>query len=370
VLLVMMSGCAQLPVEEVRRYSGAFEQVRGVTETLIEDFDNARKEVNRQRVAVAAPRFPATFDPNTFLVAAKRSEDVAARYAALDAVSKYNQALVALADGRGIESAKAAVGSVLGSAAVFLPQIGVAAPIVSAVIVAVERARTQTEFVRAYREVTHPDPACAQSTPSAKPGVVVGGVANAAQCGPLIKAIFAILIADTTQYYDQHVTFALRRSDQIKQPGARTLSRSINTLTARYAPPAPGSPLASEYLTLAAEYQRITAQFDPTEPQSFRAGKETYDVDAQNELRGLIAGLREIGRQEQKIIDDLNTYHARLIDYVRLLEQTYAYLDAVGEALERPADVDALAGKVVELGSTLRRDGGDLRGAFLKLLVQ
>jgi hypothetical protein len=166
------------------------------------------------------------------------------------------------------------------------------------------------------------------------------------------------------------VVVAGRRSEQVKQPQTRLLSRSINTLTARYAPPAAGSPLLSDYLALAAEYRRLSTQLNPAEPQSFGAGAQPYDSNANDELRGLVTALRAIGQQEQKIVDDLNAFHAHLVDYVRLLEQTDKYLDAVGEALERPADVDALAAQILDLGSTIRRDGGDLRGAFLKILNQ
>lgn len=382
VMLLAIGGCAQLPVEEVKRYSASYEQVRAVSETLIEDYAKARtaSKPPASPTTGVPPRFPATFDPNDHLAGAKRSDAISARLAALDAVSKYNQALVALADGRGVESAKATVGTVVGGVASLL-SIGIATPVVTAVFGAIEKVRTQAEFVKAYREVRSPDPACisaAQDTSQAKvtidgkelPVPKLDNVRDAPQCGPFIKSIFAVLIADTANYYDQRVVLAGRRSDDVKEPGTRLLSRSINTVTARHAPPAVGSPLLPGYLALAAEYRQLSTQLQPKEPQSFGAGTEPYTGSANDELRGLVAGLREIAQREQKIVDDLNAFNARLGDYVRLLEQTEKYFDAVGEALERPADVDALAVKAFDFGSAIRRDGTDLRGVFLKLLNQ
>ena len=350
------------------------------TETLIDDYDTARKAAKRAKEPTPQARFPSTFEPEQFLSAARRSDDIAARRAALEALSSYNQALAGLAEGRGVESAKATASSFVGLAAVFAPALGIAAPLVATVAGAVERARTQAEFVRAYREATSPDPSCAGS--AAQPTSTADSIARVASgtspstskplsCGPLLSAIFSFLIADTRTYYEQRVVLANVRREQVKQPTTRLLSRRINELTGRHAPPVAGAPETAEYLALAAEYRQLSVQLiDPKQPESFGSGKLPYDSAAHAELRGVVAGLRQIGEQEQKIVDELKAYYARLGDYVRLLEQTQSYLDAVGAALAQPENVDKLAGRIVELGSAVRRDGGDLRGAFLKLLAE
>jgi hypothetical protein len=377
-LILLLVGCAQIPKEELGKYSNAFEEVRGVTEILIDDFESAQKvtdQLKQVKPTGPAPRFPAKFNPQQFLSGAPRQRDIAARIAALDAVSNYNQALTGLAEGRGVESAKTTTSSLLGLAGMFAPQLKLAEGLVGSVVAAVERARTQAEFVRAYR-LAVVDASCppTQSTgaPGPQPAVAAGGAVSlatesVARCGPIIPAIFAYLMEDTRTYYETRVAFTNARRAQIRQP-VRILGRQIDQLTGNFAAPSDAA-FANEYGTLAAEYQQLMAQFVPTESFSFGAGKQPYDKNTHAQLTALMAALKVVGEQEQKLVDDLNAYHARLIDYVRLLDRTQSHLNDIGVALERPVNVDALAGRIAGVGAELRRNGADLQGAFLKLLV-
>ncbi|MBE0623317.1 MAG: hypothetical protein IH606_00770 [Burkholderiales bacterium] len=378
-LIVLLSGCAQIPKEEFGKYSDTFEQVRGVTEILIDDFENAQKVVKRTRGTASATRFAPTFDPQQLLSAARRPPDIAARIAALDAVSNYNQALLALAEGRGVDSAKALTGGLFGLAASFAPQVKLVDGLVTSVIAAVERARTQAEFVRAYRLAVSDascGPAAVQAAAdSARPTSETAGTSAAApsttgiaqRCGPIIPAIFAYLMEDTRNYYDARVALSNYRRAQATQ-SVRILEMQIERLTGSHALPADPA-VSTQYQALAAEYRQLTAQLgDPTQPRNFGVGNQPYENTTHTELKALLASLRVVGEQEQKIVNDLNAYYARLTEYLRLLDRTQSYLNEVGAALEQPVNLNALTGQIINAGAALRRDGSDLQGAFLKLL--
>lgn len=374
--LLAAAACAPLPIEPARSYTNAFEQVRNVTEILLTDFENAQKAVGATPGKTVAQRFPASFEPQEYLSGARGNSDVAARRAALEAVSRYNEALLGLAEGRSVQSAKVTVAGLVSLAAMFNPTIGIAGGLASEVAGAVERARTRAEFVAAYRQAVSDDlcaPPVVGSAQVPKPAPSAATDTAAAtklpSCGPIIPAIFVFLIEDTRNYYQARVVLA-EQEMAASNRNIRTLLREIEDLTGGRAAPAPGSAQAAEYQTMAADYQRLTAQLlGPDGSRSFRSGSQTYDQGTHAALTIAMTALRRAGDQDKKVVDDLNAYHARLGDYVRLLDRTQTYLADIGTALSQPIDVDAATARLVDVGIGLRRDSIDLQGAFLKLLA-
>jgi hypothetical protein len=115
----LLTGCATVPVEDLRSYASAYEQVERAGNAVLDEVspyvvplpaDGPAEATSRTEASCqsGAEPFPECFDPKLALreagVRAGEPPGIAQRRAALAAVTTYNAALVDLAEGRSVEA--------------------------------------------------------------------------------------------------------------------------------------------------------------------------------------------------------------------------------------------------------------------------
>lgn len=145
LLLTLGSACAQLPKAELQAYSAAFEATRSAAEPMVADYAIAERDVRLGLMQTDAERGYADFFP-TFRPSDAAAVSTVALPPGADsldrtfrAVAHYNETLVALAENRNIDEARAQVDQIidnLGGIAPPLAQAPIVKPIADLLITA------------------------------------------------------------------------------------------------------------------------------------------------------------------------------------------------------------------------------------------
>lgn len=345
-LFMVLIGCAHLPQREVKIYVDAFAEVGKITELLFEDYARAKAfQLTLKRSGSKPTRLPLVFEPSAVI---KEKNTVEDRRAAIGVVTSYNNMLLALAEGRSVDAVRKDLGQ-LGmlvdiAAGGSLPALGIIKEVATEAIALAEKARSRAEFVRAFRAAT-------------------------GSRRPVIPAILDFFVEDTKSYS------AIRKvliSEKITRVNSKfgSLARTLFNLAKTYKAPSPGKPLAAERANLESEYNNMNRQINPAAKYiQFEVGNQSYDVAVHQKLENLIAPMRDLAEEEQKLVDQLNAYNARLREYVLLIEKTKDYLWEIEEALQRPPEYGLHKDKILALGVDLQSEATDLRGALKSLLA-
>lgn len=345
-LFIALMGCAHLPQKEVRIYVDAFAEVCKTTELLFEDYARAKAyQLSLKRSGSKPARLPPVFEPSAVIKEKKTVED---RRAALGAVTRYNNMLLALSQGKSVDAVRKDLGQ-LGmlvdiAAGGSVPALGLIKEVATEAIALAEKARSRAEFVRAFRAAT-------------------GGEK------PVIPAILDFFIEDTKSYSEIRKVMISGKITSVNSKFG-SLARTLFNFAKMYKAPPPGKPLAAERAHLESEYNEMNRQLNPAAKYiQFKVGDEPYDNAAHQKLENLIVPMRDLAKEEQKLVDQLNAYNARLREYVLLIEKTKGYLWEIEEALQRPPDYDLHKDKILALGVILQSEASDLRGALKSLLA-
>ena len=335
--IFMTAGCAHVPVSETTQYADAFRDVAAVTRDLIDDYAAACDAVAAQdtppaRVPIA---YPLQFDPN----AAKTAETVPPALAGLEnalrAVEEYNATLLDIANGGNDANLAARATGISNYIDQFniLPAGIPIANIAHEVLVMLSRAKSVKEF---------------EST--------------VATAKPLIDQILQHLADSTSDFYRVRVGVigATITDTEFQQ---ETALHSIDDLAGRYALPAAGTELALRRARLDSEVALLRATIAPDiAGRPLPVGLSPYDAETQARIEEQVGVLRGLCAERRSRAEELVAYHARLGEYVRLLDETKLYFDALARTTD-PKEIAAHGHAVSTHAGELRTEMRHARSA-------
>lgn len=308
-----LTACSAIPQVELKAYREAVAQSKVSVQEVMLDHQQARDELERRMALRARPVTPATVEFSTTFVnpPAARVDHAIVLGKAIDAIESYNDLLVTLAEGKGVEQVQGSArlfASVLGDKATTLlaPGIGI---LINDVLGALELARSREEFKKA-----------------AKAGA------------PVVEKILDVLIENAADYYALRASLAAMDTGAIKG----LMAARIGALESRVEQSRSGPELWP------ASVQRVNAALGQV--GGLRARKDGIRLEGKCALSKAqpcaallpadvldsILALEEDASRYTRQVEKMNTYLSLMQNYVRLLSMTKQALAELNAAVDRP----------------------------------
>ncbi len=329
VPIMLLSGCAHTPVREAVAYTDAFQNVALVTEELLGDYAVAVDTIEKENAADAnlQPSYPIQFDPGAALSAKSPDPAVVSFQNSLRAVDAYNGVLLDLARGQsdaGLQRNAATVERILESFGIGAAPM---ADVVQNLFTLIAQAHNRKQFADTLRKGR-----------------------------PMVDAILQNLVDATPDFYRVRVGLVGAAVTDIEFKQETTLEE-LDRIAQEYASPASGTELALRRAQVETEVAVLRAAISPDSAgRPLYTGARTYDIGAQERLEAQARVLRGLCEDRRAMADGLTDYHAQLADYVRLLDDTRRYFDALLAAIDTSKNSDAAL-----RAHNLSSDAADLR---------
>ena len=348
---VTLVGCTSIPSIYAEKFGSAVSGARAAGEAVLVDHASIQKETEAV-LALAitdAPRVP-TFDPDAVELPSQTNRDVVARTRAWEALERYSNALVAVAQGNGsglADEAKGLLQSVTALAGLSLgPGVGV---LVDEIAGAIDREIQARKFAQAVLEAD-----------------------------PLMKRISELMQADTRNFYSVRLVLYNRAADTIRDPAGERLNRfedlAVNYAFSFDADDTRPDPRSFADLVLRINAASLTLGIPESELYDPEAGSLGQDVgiefSAGNSgtkpytseagellLQIVLEAERDVNRQSE-LTSELGSYHRALTAYVSLLKQMRAahasLRTATTSAEPELPDINALLAAAIRVRAALR----------------
>jgi len=343
LVLALLNGCAHLPIREVTRYASAFQDVAAVTDELLGDYSQAIDTIAAQEAAASDRQsaYPIQFNPIEALTSEKPDPAVEGFQASLRAVEAYNNALLDLAQG-------APDDRLLGHAAAIthlLETLGMGASpgglpateMIQTLLSLLAQAQNQKQFAAAL-----------------------------AKGRPIVDLLLDGFVNATPDFYRVRVGIVGAAITEIEFKQESVLDE-LEQISRNYAPPAAGTELSLRRARVETEVAALRAAISPEAVgHPLPTGAQSYDENVQDRLEQQARVLRGLCDERRALAEGLAAYHGHLADYVRLLDETRRYFDALLKAIDSPSDSDAAvrAHDVNAKAASLRADIRESRGAL------
>jgi hypothetical protein len=311
VAVLFLAACASIPQVELKAYRDAFAQSRVAVEEVSLDFSQARDELEKKRAArtpAAAPVF-ASF-PEKFVPPAPQALDHATVLGkAMEAIERYNDLLVSLAEGKSVGQLQASAQqfvTVLGSVTNVVPGVGA---LTVNVLGALEKARSQEEFKKA---------------------VLAGR--------PVIDKMLDLLIANAADYYELRVSLARMEMTALKSQ----MASRVGVIEKRVAlnPPSPNTWTATARSVNAAldDVGGLLARKNGVQLDGKCVPAKALSCASLNpmDLNDSVLALQQDADRHQRVVEKMNSYFALIQNYVLLLQLNKQALADLAVAIERP----------------------------------
>lgn len=338
------TGCAI--TQETRRsldgYTQAMIQVDQSADRFLADFSSglkAQEDLKRLegvRPAALAQEYPDTLSLAVDAKAAQTpvGQKVAATRQALATVRTYNEALLALAEGKpenDIRQSATKLGDELQTLATLagatLPALGPIIGIGSKIIKLAQDAANRKQLEQAIKE----------------------GSAS-------VDLILRVLENQTPSMYELSVVGAKQAQDKSRDEIRRT-GQVLKALIARHSPPANAELISKipAQQALIGEIGRKTRTLEALPvPFKYSAGKPAYDTAADAEAAIFIESLGKSAQKYAEVIVRQNAYHDLMQKYAALLRATRNSLGVLVKSLSAPADLNAEVNRLLGAAFDLR----------------
>ena len=327
VPIFLTAGCAHIPVAATAQYTDAFRDVSAVTRDLLDDYSAALDVFTAQdkKADQQQKRYPLLFDPEVARSSEAPPPMIAGFENALRAIEEYNAALLARADGaddEAIAARAAAIGNFISSSGIVPAGLPIA-DIAHEVLAMLSRANDRKEFETTLRNGK-----------------------------PLIEKLLQGFENATADFYRVRVGLvgAAITEIEFKQ---QTVLDAIEDIAGTYALPPAATELSLQRAQLETEIALLRAEITPSHAaRPLPVGLSPYEADAHARIEEQVRVQRGLCADRRALMDGLSLYHTQLGEYVRLLEETKQYFDALvratgsREAAVRAQSVSMRAGKL------------------------
>ena len=358
--------CTTPPIKEFQGYAEAFEEVRATTYVLIQDCESAISKKSAAPAVAVVAQPPAAFDPAQF----RRSEsatDADQRRRSIDAVVRFNESMLSLARGSSLDSVKATLKPLSALLKFSAPQFSAAAPLIEGLIGKALKARDNTEFIRAFKEVTvgGPDPGTADCLSMSEGKKRAQGTNP-----PIIVGILEHLCADTVEYYAVQAGKVNGRLNELADVLGNAGGK-IATLGDAVKRPDSDSAQGARLAALEAQYHSVRSYVIGGQSSGALvsvSGHGPYTDITEASIEALMEAVRGAGEKARVVKQGLSDYHAALGRYVELLDKTILLLHETETAAARPPDVFSIAERLSVIRTSLDSDAIGTREAILRAI--
>lgn len=345
-LLFFTGGCAEIPKQEFKSYTSAFDEVKENTDRFLVDMAEAKTIADaakpKKEDTSAAPS-PAPFPLTLTLSSASVPDDpIEHRRAALEVVMRFNTALTNLAEGRSPEEVKSSVQSLAeglknlsGLVGASIPALGPFVPLISTVVGELEKAANREQFKNALRAGE-----------------------------PVIDGILQLFAKDAQDVYAIRALDAIRRSGRAKRK-LTSLVRQMRSVAAEHDKPADDNvvkKLDKLEERIAAALNTVGAAGNSSKLETTVGGKK-FDTIALSQLEQTLDQVEKEAANYQAVVAEQQAYNKLMVSYGELLTQANAALRNVRTALDRPADIRAQAMSLISFAFAVKRDWETLQTA-------
>ena len=327
VPILLNAGCAHIPAAETALYADAFRDVSAVTHDLLDDYSAALDAFDAQDAKSEQPQnhYPVVFDPEIAQSSEAPPPVIAGFDYALRAIEEYNAALLERADGADdarLTARAAAIGNFISSSGIVPAGLPIA-DIAHEVLAMLSRANDRKEFETTLRNGK-----------------------------PLIEKLLLGFENATADFYRVRVGLVGAAITEIdfKQ---QTVLDAIEEIAGTYALPPAASELSLQRAQIETEIALLRAEIAPHHAaRPLPVGPSPYDAEAQARIEEQVHVLRGLCADRRALAHGLSAYHAQLGEYVRLLDETKQYFDALARAADsrevavRAQSVSMRAGKL------------------------
>ena len=351
LIVVAAVGCAITPEthQSLVAYTTAMRQVELATDRFLLKFasvEDLRIQLEQSLAGVDVPvdDYPATFVPGQHVLTEQEGikADIQARRDALAAISSFNDALVALAEGGSETEIESHIADFGGRANSILATLGAGSIAFESAVNLATRLLTLIQN-----------------------GINKAEFEEALDLGlPIVQTIFDMLENDTTLYYEASVLMSDRARDEVKEE-IRVAIRPVIELAAEHSPPTDeqlqgGVLLLQRRLALIGN--RTGSKAIPT-PLVFGLNKPTFDERAQSRMETPMLALESIAAKDAEVVAKQNAYYALMGAYVTSLRRTSDALRTVRSSLDNPVMIEAEANRLLDVAIGLRDSINEYKAA-------
>lgn len=335
LLVAIVAACGTIPTDALNAYVGAFNAAREASDDFFIQFGQtqaaAKAFIARHNPTPAAPFSPY---PTSLTSSAAQGvdRDVEAMRLSFEVVAQYNNALVALADGKSVETVGAATEGLLTAVGNFIPVAGPVVGAASTLARELEKARLREEFKAAL-----------------------------AKGAPLVRQILAIIDENVDTNYANNVLLADNKRTLLVADAIDKVRKLIGLSQLHVAP----DDLDAQQAQLDALLQPITQETNA--PKAFPLGYDPSMAPYTAATEAQVTALMEaIGRD----VAAYETLNARLNglakagrEYKQLLQVVQASLSALEAADATPPNLNAQAAEILRLGFLIKTHVEEVRNA-------
>lgn len=341
-VLLLASGCAVTPEtrHSLDAYTQAMQQVDQSAQVFLDEYgERVRQQAEKQRIAQGGTVAPLEEYPGQFVLpgsASQSPEDqaIAKTRHALRVVRAYNEALVALAEGRSLQEVRQdtvgfatqlqALASMAGAA---IPGIAAFTAVGPSVIKLAQDAWNRQQLADAVR--------------------------NGREA---VDTILAELAAQVPPMYTVSVVATSQEQDELRAAMKR-LGGGLAAVAQRHAPPTDGN-LAADLSAMQAQlgdmgrHTRTVAVLPIA--LKFTAGRPVYDNGAHAEAQVYLQSMSAAADRYAGLVARQNAGHAALARYVAALGQARTSLGALAASFDQPVNLALEAERLLRSAFELR----------------
>ncbi|MBU0484189.1 MAG: hypothetical protein KKB30_06715 [Proteobacteria bacterium] len=340
-VMIMGSGCVTVPQQEFKAYSEAFSESKKMTEQLLIEYDQAKKneaerQTGKKNVESEQP-YPKAVDLKRMYPGFMLMDPVSKRHEALQVVTGFNEIIISLAEGKNPEEVKSTTDSFIENFNKFseligddfeIPYAGQISRLVSDVITKFEEAKNRKQFIAALTKAE-----------------------------PFIQSILLLFLQDAEDLYDIKV----KQSDRLwsgHQDKVAILVRQMRNVANEHK--APTNQKDQKKLNeIEGKVKNLLDRVglkDNNEKLQTKVGDSAFNQIALSQLQQTLDQTNSVAYEYEKVIKTHNAFHEVIVSYGELISKTSTSLTIVRLAFDKPIDIRQQASELVSLAFTVKRN--------------
>ncbi len=337
MLFMLVTACAGIPQQEMGIYIDAYAQARSATERVLTDLIAAREKIETFKADKAAAENQAEPERRDYVPPTERpsgtgQDAIGTRLAALALVSQYNDILVAIAEGKRVETLQAkvqgatqAATQLLSLAGASLPGVGALTGLLQTIAGAVQKYEDRRAFAEAIKEGA-----------------------------PLVKEILHFFIKETPEIVKVHEGI-WDAQGAILLGQANRVARTILSEAKQWGPPAAGSNDEKRVKKIETRMTEQLTRIRRGEVKLDLTGANPITTQTLSRLEANLGGLETAVAAYVENQKKSPALRALMNQYVGTLATTQLALDHISEALDRPVDFSQIAVELLESAIAIKQ---------------
>jgi len=345
LLALLLAGCGEIPKDALTGYTESFRAAHDASDAFLVQFGQTKQEAESFIQAREEPsNLPFKPYPDVLPAHVPNGDaidpDVEAMRLGFEVISRYNAALVALADDKAPEAVGASVSGLIAALGDFVPVAGTVAGAVGSFATELERARRRGEFRQALDSGA-----------------------------PTVREILTLIAANVETDYDSNVKLADNARTLIASEIVDRVTELQGVFSTCAAPAG-----ASTFTALDDRQAALDGVLEPLSkelgiataypyPLAFNPAGTPYTAESEAVITALALKIAEMVVQYEAIIARVNALARSSAAYRQMLNVTQRSLTALEQADDAPPDLTQQAAELLRLAFLIKTHVEEIRAA-------